>query len=203
MKKSNFLNRNYLLVVLLVLPIAISPDTSGLMATANGRQSPSPTKHDIPLVGGTFGVSAEYVKYRAKLFENKERPNILKMPSLDLSPLPPPETYGVPILETVEDYASVDDDVKRGVAAMSAWLQKEYDIWPVISSGRRSHKNNEKVNGSKISWHLVGRAVDLCVGNLTEEEKRKIKKRAHEMGWEEVIYHDAGDGLHLHLANIQ
>lgn len=204
MKKSSKSVRVYLLAGLLVL--LTRPNTLRLMGSGSQAfsQALPPTKREVPLVGGPFGIPAEHAKYHIKLFDfPRQRPTVFRLPSLELAPLPAPETYGLPILDNVEDYNNVDDDVKRGVAAISAWLQNKYDIWPVISSGRRSLKNNEIVKGSAISWHLVGRAVDLCVGKLTDDEKKKIKEKAHAMGWEEVMYHDAGDGFHLHLANIE
>lgn len=149
---------------------------------------------------GDFQLSSKKIGQEdpIKTFLKVEIPLTLTAP-----PVPTmPQVVDLPLNDGVEDYNTVDEGVKRGVRRMGAWLIHEMNIHPVITSGRRSEKNNQEVKGSPYSWHLVGEAVDLGVGKLTPQQQARIKKKALEMGFEEVLYHNAGDGLHLHLAHM-
>lgn len=103
----------------------------------------------------------------------------------------------------VEDYNGVDSDVKNAANTFGKYLYDNFQIDPTVTSGRRSEKNNAVVNGAKNSWHLKGRAVDLDVGDISDEQAEQIRQAAEDEGWGEVLYHDAGSGKHLHLANYQ
>lgn len=76
----------------------------------------------------------------------------------------------------------------------------------VITSGHRSPRHNAEVGGSKTSWHLVGRAVDLYhpVGRLlgTVMRTAEAQRVTHGCtGPEEVLWEKRGKpGEHLHLA---
>lgn len=129
------------------------------------------------------------------------KPAFIPAPAPAPVPATPPEIE-VPLNDGVEDYSDVDEGVKRGVRRMGAWLVHEMGIHPVITSGKRSAKNNSEVKGSPRSWHLIGEAVDLGVGKLTPQQQATIRQKALDMGFEEVLYHDAGEGLHLHLAHM-
>lgn len=72
---------------------------------------------------------------------------------------------------------------------------------PEITSGKR--------DGGGGSWHDVGGAVDVYLGDengrLSPEDPRvqQALEQGKETGWQEVLYHDAGSGYHLHLGNYQ
>lgn len=74
----------------------------------------------------------------------------------------------------------------------------------VVTSGRRSPDRNRRAGGSPRSYHLTGRAVDL-VGAGYDLELGLRTARAQRVtprctGPEEALIHDAGSGLHLHVA---
>lgn len=73
----------------------------------------------------------------------------------------------------------------------------------LLTSGYRTEAENKRVKGVDNSYHMSGNALDIYVGdNPTEEEKAKIEKALQDTGaFEDVFFHDAGNGQHLHLEN--
>lgn len=75
----------------------------------------------------------------------------------------------------------------------------------VVSSGRRDPARNRAVGGVPDSFHLTGRAVDFTHPSTTALYRALITARAQRLspsctGPEEALIHDAGSGLHLHVA---
>lgn len=70
------------------------------------------------------------------------------------------------------------------------------------TSGYRDPSRNAAANGSPTSYHLVGDAVDVHLGNLTKEEQETVKANFKPY-FSEILYHDAGSGLHLHLGGYR
>lgn len=200
------MRKNYRLKVWIALSLLIFlPSLAVIISQAYAAQQYQKTTRP-PLINQHN--TTELVMVNKTLFDLKTKlgqgdPAKLKL-NTSLAPPAPAIQRGInlPLHDGVEDYDDVDAAVKRGVSRMGAWLISEMGIQPVITSGRRSEKNNKLVNGSPRSWHLIGKAVDLGVGNLTPIQQAIIRCKALEMGFEEVLYHDAGEGLHLHLANM-
>lgn len=70
------------------------------------------------------------------------------------------------------------------------------------TSGYRDPSRNAASNGSPTSYHLAGDAVDVHLGNLTKEEQETVKANFKPY-FSEILYHDAGSGLHLHLGGYR
>lgn len=73
-----------------------------------------------------------------------------------------------------------------------------------VTSGRRSARRNRAVGGAPGSFHLAGRAVDF-VGSTQDLTRGRDAARRDRVGPgctgpEEVLIHDAGSGVHLHVA---
>lgn len=73
-----------------------------------------------------------------------------------------------------------------------------------LTSGRRTAARNAAVGGSRRSYHLRGRAVD-AVGPPDVLRRAATFARTDRVGSrctgpEEVLVHDNGSGLHLHVA---
>lgn len=66
-----------------------------------------------------------------------------------------------------------------------------------ITSGRRTPAANRRVGGSPTSRHLAGEAVDLAGTPVQMEHGRRT---ALAEGASEALIHDAGTGVHLHVA---
>ncbi len=66
-----------------------------------------------------------------------------------------------------------------------------------VTGGYRTVERNNEVNGSDTSYHLSGRAGDFD-GTRSEMDKAAAWAKAN--GAREVLIHNAGNGLHLHVA---
>ncbi len=73
-----------------------------------------------------------------------------------------------------------------------------------ITSGYRTLEHQVKLNPSAPnSYHTTGEAVDIYLGdNVSPEDSAKAKSYFSRY-FNEVLYHDAGTGLHLHLAGYK
>lgn len=72
-----------------------------------------------------------------------------------------------------------------------------------ITSGYRDKERNAAAGGAENSYHTTGNAVDIYLGkNLSEADQNRVKA-AFQPYFGEVLYHDAGSGLHLHLADYK
>ena len=68
------------------------------------------------------------------------------------------------------------------------------------TSGYRDEETNTAADGAANSYHLTGNAVDIYIGDLSDEEsKHVISTFKNYFG--EVLYHNVKDGKHLHLGD--
>lgn len=73
-----------------------------------------------------------------------------------------------------------------------------------ITSGYRSLEHQMRLNPSAPnSYHTTGEAVDIYLGNDVSPEDSAKAKSYFSRYFNEVLYHDAGTGLHLHLAGYK
>lgn len=72
----------------------------------------------------------------------------------------------------------------------------------MISGGARTKDQNASVNGVEGSYHMQGNAVDIVLpDSATSDQINQIKQTLKDTGmFDEVYYHDAGSGEHLHIA---
>jgi hypothetical protein len=66
-----------------------------------------------------------------------------------------------------------------------------------LSSGYRDPAHNAAVNGVPNSYHLTGRALDF---SGTSAQMNAAAAWARQHGATEVLIHNAGSGMHLHVA---
>lgn len=71
-----------------------------------------------------------------------------------------------------------------------------------ITSGYRDPERNAAANGSPTSYHLVGDVLDIYVGSMSKDSAEDLQA-AFAPFFEEVLYHDSGSGLHLHIAGYR
>lgn len=78
-----------------------------------------------------------------------------------------------------------------------------------ISSAARSVEHNAEVGGAEGSYHIDsgngGNAVDIVLPDGTSQEQAEaVAERFRQTGaFEEVLFHDAGSGYHLHLGGYK
>lgn len=81
------------------------------------------------------------------------------------------------------------------------WLYRTYGKRVVITCINRTPEENKKVNGSKWSGHLFGRAYDWRTFTMDTDQIKGLQSHLTDV-WGSlvyVLYHDAGHGSHLHV----
>lgn len=113
---------------------------------------------------------------------------------------------GIPQVKLPQASGDIDNlkpELKAVLPSIGGLLsQLGYGDVAEITSGYRDPQRNAEANGSPTSYHLNGDAVDVYVGNLSNEEQETIKAN-FDPYFTEILYHDAGSGVHLHLAGYQ
>lgn len=71
-----------------------------------------------------------------------------------------------------------------------------------FTSGYRDPERNAAAGGAENSYHLHRDAVDVYLGDLSNDEQEAVVDNFSPY-FSEVLYHDAGSGLHLHLGGYR
>ena len=103
------------------------------------------------------------------------------------------------------DWKDVPYKDKIGVSRIWRTLQG-VDSGVQITSGYRDAERNAAAGGVDGSNHTNPEtgAVDFGFSrDLSQDEKTAIAQQAKADGWQEVLWHDAGSGYHLHLGDYQ
>lgn len=101
------------------------------------------------------------------------------------------------------DLDNLSPSLKQALPFIGGLLsQAGYGDIAEFTSGYRDPAYNAEVGGAVNSWHTKGSAVDIYVGELSEQEKNHLND-VFKPYFGEVLYHDAGSGLHLHLGNYK
>lgn len=69
-----------------------------------------------------------------------------------------------------------------------------------FTSTVRSPEHNREVGGAKNSYHITGQAVDLVGVDQADLPKIREHLKANGVNPDEFLRHDAGSGMHLHIA---
>lgn len=72
-----------------------------------------------------------------------------------------------------------------------------------ITSGFRSVEHNAAVGGAQNSWHTKGDALDIYLGDGVDDASANKALSYFQQYFGEVLFHDAGTGKHLHLADYK
>ncbi|MBR4383783.1 MAG: lytic transglycosylase domain-containing protein, partial [Selenomonadaceae bacterium] len=118
------------------------------------------------------------------------------------------ENYDMPLWGNAQT-----DNLKAGwseVIPQIGGVLKSMGFEPVITSGGRTHEHQMEINPSAPnSYHIIreegGDAVDISLseGDVSSEQAQKVLDFFKSTGlFSEVLYHDAGSGLHLHLGGL-
>lgn len=102
------------------------------------------------------------------------------------------------------DIQDLTPDLRNALGMIGGIInQLGYADTAEITSGYRDKDRNAAVGGAQNSYHTTGNAVDIYLGkNISTTEQERVKK-AFAPYFGEVLYHDAGSGLHLHLADYK
>ncbi|MDD6127584.1 MAG: transglycosylase SLT domain-containing protein [Veillonellaceae bacterium] len=88
-------------------------------------------------------------------------------------------------------------------------LHNQFGLDGVISSAARTPEHNAEVGGAEHSHHIDngdgGDAVDIVLPDgTTAEQAEQVKQYFENSGaFQEVLFHDAGSGYHLHLGGLK
>lgn len=116
-------------------------------------------------------------------------------------------TQGADIDEQVEH---LKDGYQSVIPQVAGVLVNDFGIEGAqISSGFRTREHNKEVGGAENSYHVGdgehGDALDIVLPDGTSAETAEaIKQRFENSGvFDEVLFHDAGSGYHLHLGGLK
>ncbi len=109
-----------------------------------------------------------------------------------------------------EQVAHLKDGYQSVIPQVAGVLVNDFGIEGAqISSGFRTREHNREVGGAENSHHVGdgehGDALDIVLPDGTSAETAEaIKQRFENSGvFDEVLFHDAGSGYHLHLGGLK
>lgn len=109
-----------------------------------------------------------------------------------------------------EQIAHLKDGYQSVIPQVAGVLVNDFGIEGAqISSGFRTREHNKEVGGAENSYHVGdgehGDALDIVLPDGTSAETAEaIKQRFKNSGvFDEVLFHDAGSGYHLHLGGLK
>lgn len=109
-----------------------------------------------------------------------------------------------------EQVAHLKDGYQSVIPQVAGVLVNDFGIEGAqISSGFRTREHNKEVGGAENSYHVGdgehGDALDIVLPDGTSAETAEaIKQRFKDSGvFDEVLFHDAGSGYHLHLGGLK
>ncbi len=112
---------------------------------------------------------------------------------------------GVPV-DKSQWRLSGDPDVDNLTPAAQAGISKilgqlnSKDPGVAITSGYRDPERNRRAGGVENSKHIPGDAADFVFSRaMTKAEQDEIESQVRDAGWQNVLWHDAGSGYHLHV----
>lgn len=109
-----------------------------------------------------------------------------------------------------EQVAHLKDGYQSVIPQVAGVLVNDFGIEGAqISSGFRTREHNKEVGGAENSYHVGdgehGDALDIVLPDgISAETAEAIKQRFENSGvFDEVLFHDAGSGYHLHLGGLK
>ena len=109
-----------------------------------------------------------------------------------------------------EQVAHLKDGYQSVIPQVAGVLVNDFGIEGAqISSAFRTREHNKEVGGAENSYHVGdgehGDALDIVLPDgVSAETAEAIKQRFENSGvFDEVLFHDAGSGYHLHLGGLK
>ena len=99
-----------------------------------------------------------------------------------------------------EGLKNTNPELVQGLDILNTFVRNRFGKDLTVTGGARTKEHNASVNGDSNSHHLYGEAVDLVDSGLTPEQQEEVVKFAKAIGFTAAKYHDAGSGMHLHVA---
>ena len=112
--------------------------------------------------------------------------------------------YDIPISEgDSPDMGNLKPELQNALPHVGGLL-KQFGLeeGALITSGYRSPEHNANVGGAENSYHTHGDAIDIYIPAGKESQRIELEE-AYKSYFSEVLYHDAGTGLHLHLGGYK
>lgn len=101
------------------------------------------------------------------------------------------------------DLANLSSTMKGALPAIGGAIYQLGFKDAMITSGYRTTEHNAAVGGAQNSYHTKGDALDIYLGADVDEADAEKAKTYFSQYFGEVLFHDAGTGQHLHLANYK
>ena len=99
---------------------------------------------------------------------------------------------------------SLDPRLRAVMLEVARWSKAKFDKRLIYTCVNRTEAENIDVGGSKNSAHLFGRALDIRVHNLTDDEVNHMVGYINmhwlkDDPWLYVIVHGKGSNRHMHI----
>lgn len=101
------------------------------------------------------------------------------------------------------DLANLSSTMKGALPAIGGAIYQLGFKDAMITSGYRNTERNAAVGGAQNSYHTKGDALDIYLGADVDEADAEKAKSYFSQYFGEVLFHDAGTGRHLHLADYK
>jgi hypothetical protein len=176
--------------------------TFGQLAPGNGPQQREKTgKPIVEVEPPSFTSGQRGNPFQAVQNANAQRQGFGGIPAHSPPPAPAASPTQGSSSSPTGDFSAAGNLTSWGGFQMDASLvpyaQGLTGLGLTLSGGYRDPARNAAVNGVPNSWHLSGRALDLS-GTTAQMQAGAAWARQH--GANEVLIHNAGSGLHLHVA---
>ena len=101
------------------------------------------------------------------------------------------------------DLADLSENMKSALPLIGGAIYQLGFKDAEITSGFRSVEHNAAVGGAQNSWHTKGDALDIYLGDGVDDASANRALSYFKQYFGEVLFHDAGTGRHLHLADYK
>ena len=110
--------------------------------------------------------------------------------------------YEMKLYDQFSDH--LDPRLRAVMLESARWFRSKFDKRLVYTCVNRTEEENKDVGGAEYSAHLYGRALDIRVHNLTEDEVNQLVGYMNlhwlkDDAWLFILVHGKGGNRHMHI----